>query len=259
MKINQKESFALAIGGRDLARGKPGALLRATSAAARRSDSSSCRDCGLAIGQCGCGGGSLMAMAPDSSAPGNGLGYSANPSGLPPCTPGCYPRSACDRFGNFRQQSFSEAMRNTNWNGRRPYADPRLDAIEMDTLLSPPTTVAAGATVNIEVTPISGTFVAFYWEIVAVDPATQVQQVDWRAGQPRIEGCPVACGTGDEMALAQLVQKVPEACCGNPLVAYLDRASEDTPLQIPFTNNQAAGDLLVQVRLRGFCCSTRIC
>jgi len=183
----------------------------------------------------------------------------ANPGDIPPCNPGCYPRSACDiRSGFFRYTTYAEQLRNSRMR-KAPWSDPYYDSIYMDTLLSAITTVAAGASVDIPVTPTAGTFAAFYYEIVAVDPTTGVAQVDWTAGQPRVEGCPVPCGTGDQEALSQFVQKVPEACCGNPLAAWLDEERAGTPLLVPFTNTQAAGDLSVQIRLRGYCCNNRIC
>jgi hypothetical protein len=229
---------------------------------------------GIVIAQCGCGGGMAQSMMVDSSAPGgNGGGFGsyglggggnlvANPPGVtPPCDPwaGCYPRSICDmRTMRFKSNSWAEMLRASRM-ARQPYQDPYYDSIWMDTILSPITTVAAGVTVDIPLQPTAGTFALFYYEIIAVDPTTQVQQVDWRSRRPRIEGCPVPCSTGDQDELAQLTMKVPESCCGIPLVAWVDEESRNTPLLTSVTNNQAAGDLLFQVKGRGYCCNERIC
>jgi hypothetical protein len=225
----------------------------------------SCGDCGLQVGACGCNGSAPTMYASSGVPNGAPLGGTvvANPGGgdiyIPPPGAGCFPQRMCDRDGRFAYQTYREIMRRESRMKRAPYADPWLDLVEMDTLYSAPTTIAAGATTNVEVQPTAGTFAVYYWDIVVVDPTTQVQQVDWRAGQPRIEGCPIPCVGTDQPALAQFVMKVPENCCGQPLVAWIDRASEDLPLQIPVTNNQASGDILAQVRVRGYCCSTRIC
>ncbi len=262
------EQHEIAIGGRVLQRGQ---VLRQNQqrTQARVQVAGGCQngDC-IAIGQCSCAGGPTLFASSGVPIPGGGMNgagdYVANPpggpgnGGFPTCTPGCYPRSACDPDGRFMFDSYSQQLRRSRMR-KLPYTDPYFDSIWMDTIYSAVTTVAAGASVDIPLQPTAGTFALFYWDIVAVDPTTQVSQVDWRAGQPRVEGCPVPCGSGDVEALSQFVQKVPEACCGLPLIAWLDRPSEDTPLNVPFTNNQAAGDLLVQVRGRGYCCSTRIC
>lgn len=248
---------SIVIGNRSLRRG---AMLQGGNfgkSAPRVNIGAACGECGVAIGQCSC---SAMPTAAAYAPP------SDLPSNLPPNiytpAPGCFPAAACDSRGMFRTSTFSEALRNSRMR-QAPYVDPAYDSMFMDTIVSDlaaaSSTVAAGASGTVELLPVAGTFALFYWEIVAVDPTTQVQQVDWRAGTPRVEGCPVPCGAGDRMMLPAFIQKVPEACCGQPLVAWLDRPSEDTPLQVPVQNNQAAGDLLFQVRGRGYCCSTRIC
>lgn len=221
---------------------------------------------GIVIAQCGCGGGMPVSYTSgvDSSAPVNpgfsgAGGFVANPPGIGDPWPGCFPRSLCDaRTMAFKSKSWAEMLRNSRM-ARCPYQDPYYDSIWMDTLLSDITTVAAGARVDIPLQPTAGTFALFYYEIIAVDPTTQVQQVDWRSRRPRIEGCPVPCSTGDQDELAQFTMKVPEACCGVPLVAWIDEESRNTPLLTNVINNQAAGDLLFQVKGRGYCCNERIC
>jgi hypothetical protein len=254
------EQHEIAIGDRQRQRGR---VLREAAQNRVTIAGNSCDQCGVAIGQCACNGAGARSFASTGVPlpPTGSDSYTANPPGggggrdIPGewlCRPGCYSRDATP-FGMRKALLEASRMRRT------PYCDPQMDAIEMDTLVSAVTTVAAGVTVDIEVSPVSGTFAAFYYEIVAVDPTTQVSQVDWRAGTPRIEGCPVPCQTNTEPMLSQFVQKVPEACCGQPGIFWLDKRSEDSPLLVPFTNNQAAGDLDVQIRLRGYCCSTKVC
>lgn len=255
--IVKPQQFKISIGNRQLARGQAmvGQRAQATVRIA------SCGTCGVQIGDCNCNRGgatSYTSTGAGGSTPGGGGNFTSNPGSPPPCDPGCYPRSACNADGSFAYASYAERLRQSSMH-KCPHEDPRWDDMHMQRLLSEPTTVAAGVTADVEVSPVAGTFAAFYWGILAVDPATQVEQVDWRAGTPRIEGCPVPCGSGITNSLAQLVMRVPEACCGHPFVAWLDRRAEDTPLLVSVTNNQAAGDLLFQVELRGYCCSTRIC
>lgn len=208
---------------------------------------------GVVIAQCGCGGGSQAFAAATAAGRAGGSGIIPDPMS------GCYPRSLCDgRTGQLRSDNWGAMVRGSRMQ-QAPYVDPYYDSVWMDDIWSTPTLVTAGTTVNLTMAPTAGTFALFYYDIVAVDPTTQIAQVDWRAARPRIESCPVPCSTGTNPALAQFVMKVPEACCGKPLVAWLDEVSRNTPLVIPFTNNQAAGDLLVQVGGRGYCCNERIC
>lgn len=264
------EQHSIVIGNRNLQRG---AMLR--GAAAQRPQSqvtiAACGECGkpgqrrqdgVVIAQCSCGTGAARAFAaaPPSSVPTPGGmpgNYSANP--FPDPMPGCYPRSLCDPRTNVLQSSNFASMLRASRMQQAPYVDPWYDWVWMDEILSDVTTVGAGLTVNVELQPEAGTFALFYYDIIAVDPTTQVQQVDWRAARPRIEGCPVPCSSGTTAALSQLIMKVPEGCCGQPLVAWIDEESRNTPLITPVTNNQAAGDLSVQIRGRGYCCNLRIC
>jgi hypothetical protein len=212
---------------------------------------------GIVIAQCGCNGGAARAFATSAGAAGGPGSLVANP--YPDPMPGCYPRSLCDaRSMRLKSESWAEMLRRSRME-QMPYEDPYYDSVWMDEIFSAVTTVTAGSTVNIELQPDAGTFALFYYEVIAVDPTTQVQQVDWRAARPRVEGCPVPCSSGDVAALAQFVMKVPEGCAGRPLVAWLDERSKDVPLSMPFTNNQGAGDLSVQLHGIGYCCNERIC
>lgn len=265
-----------------------GGLLRDTAArqnmiaAAKKEADNECGQCRLAIGQCSCNGGAqrqgtvmLAVQQPTTGVAGDRFPGVLIPGGavnsgqgalvadaggwvvVPPVGPGGYPKSLCDSFGV--PTGWSRAMREVMMMGKQePYVDSAYDWANMDTLYSDITTVGPGATVTIPTSPEIGTFAAFYYNVLAVDPTTQVQQVDWRVTRPSVTGCPVPCSNPGPI-LAQFVQRVPEACCGIPLTAFMDERSRNVPLNTPFTNNQAAGDLLVQIEVRGYCCSSRIC
>lgn len=274
--IIASEQFKISIGQTARERRRANLLAAARQPAGARAESqvtiAACGSCGtpattdqrgIAVAQCGCSTNTLFNAVGPSSVPLNPSGAGslvANPMPTyPDPMPGAYPAALCDRrTGVLRSDSWSSMLRNSRM-ARLPYQDPYYDSVWMDEILSDRTTVAAGVSVDIELTPTAGTFALFYLEIVAVDPTTQVEQVDWTAARARVEGCPVPCSSGDTEALAQFVMKVPESCCGIPIVAWLDEESRNTPLIVPFTNRQAAGDLLVQLRGRGYCCNERIC
>lgn len=237
-----------------------------------------CTRTGIAIGSCGCGGGGgahggdrIIYVGPDGRviSPGMVVNNAAMPpvvaATLPPNVAGdwtvdqcpdrgCYPRSM---FNDGRPGAlFSRAMAEHHWRPE-PYTDPLYDEANMDPLYSDITIVAAGATVDILVSPEQGTFAAYYYNVVVTDPVTGVSQVDWVIGQPNVQGCPVACNVNGPI-LSQWVQKIPEACCGAKFRAFLDKESENSPLVIPFTN-ESLGDQRVQIRVKGYCCSTKVC
>lgn len=256
------------------------------------SDTEVCEDCGIAIGACGCGGGmatgsvtsrgstvmpagtvfggvqagvgvnraqaaaDARARAEQAAAEAAAAEAAAQASGdwtvgLQP-NPGCYPRGMHRTLDAFGVMLADQAGRPA------PYSDPIYDFCNMDSLYSDITDVAAGATVNITVEPNQGTFGAFYWDIVAVDDATGVEVNDWENDQPFVQGCPTPCDVNGPI-LAQFSQQTPEQCCGKPFRAFLDEESRNAPLNIPFTNNQGAGTMRVQVRVRGYCCSSKVC
>lgn len=142
-----------------------------------------------------------------------------------------------------------------------PHTDCSWDYTNMDTLYSNVTAIGAGLTVNVEVEPEAGCFFAFYWRVIVRDPTTGVASVDWAWSRPRVEGCPIAC---DDLArviasqFAPVADPLDQRCCGMPIRAFLQRPSEELPLQVPIINQSAAA-LDAQVEVRGFCCSTRIC
>lgn len=225
-----------------------------------------CGQCGIAIGQCACSGGPTKVMyvqgppptGAGSSVPNGGASGSLVADiapGWDDCEPtkGCYART-WDKAGS---DSWGGIIA-THAHRPAPYMDPTYDFANMDVLYSAIVTVAAGTTVDIPVSPNNGTFAGFYYNVVAVDPTTRVSQDDWSTGTPNVPGCPVACEPVGPR-LSQYSQRVPESCCGIPIRAFLDESFRNSPLNVPFTNNQDAGDLLVQVEVRGYCCSTKRC
>lgn len=231
--------------------------------------SARCVECGFRVGSCGCGGGVPSGRVPvvprTATGGGNGMAGSGNFQANPlptndggrdgwwnhcSCDPGCFPNG-------FDQGAYRSALRDVAPSA--PYADPMMDFVNMDTLYSDITTVAAAATVNVEVEPEAGCFLAFYYRIIVRTDADGMQQVDWTYRKPRVSGCPVACDNIDRNIMGQFAMSVPEACpCGIPLRAFLQRPSENLPLIVPVTNGGAAA-ITAQVEVRGFCCSTRIC
>jgi hypothetical protein len=167
------------------------------------------------------------------------------------CSPGCYPRECTASL-------YAVALREHAWR-KQPYTDPLYDYCNMSPIYSDFVDVEPGETVEIQISPRNGTMAAYYYTIVAVDPDTGVDTVDYTYRQPYVDGCPVPCSSGDQDILPKFGEHVPDACCGTPLTAWLDRRSEDVPLNIPVTNNQANGNIRFQVEVRGYCCSTRIC
>lgn len=261
---------------------------RAMMTRARTSAAEECTQCRLAIGQCSCNGGGattqqrvsvIAAVQPTTTvadsrfsgvvAPGgavnsgHGLSVEADGAGgwvvVPDVRPGGYPARLCDRMG--QPVGWGRAMREVMMRGyQEPYVDPGYDMANMDTLYSDIVTATPGVPITIPTSPEVGTFAAFYYSVVAVDPATQVSQVDWRITRPSVIGCPTPCANPGPI-LAQFVMRAQDnGCCpGIPMTAFLDERTRNVPLSTPFTNNQAAGDLLVQIEVRGYCCSDRIC
>jgi len=251
-------------------------MLAAESAAANE-----CTQCKLAIGQCGCNGGprmpgSMAASMPlmpstgiaDSRFPGVMAGVGVNEaaaSGLsaqgwtvvPPVARGGYPRTLCDQYG--QPVGWSRAMREVMAAGKmEPYQDPGYDFTNMDVIYSVPLDVLPGVSTNVDLSPEIGTFALFYYRIVALDPTTRVEQVDWEVSRPQVPGCPVPCSTSGQI-LSPFVRTSPENMCGIPLTAFLDERVRNVPLRTAFLNTQAAGNLTVQIEGRGYCCSERIC
>lgn len=261
------------------------AIRRAGLAALGRSSADGCETCGAVVGSCGCNGGGRVAQMRSSSIPrrppvGGSGSLVANPPSTPPMPPQpygtdvydpseswwgtCKPCAGCSprQFTDSRWRKMLSALRGAGGDlaGRRaPYLDHLADFTELDTLYSDPTTIGAGLTVNVEVQPEAGCFLAAYYRLVVRTPADGISSVDWTYRKPRIQGCPVPCDNLDRNIAAQFGMSVPEACpCGIPLLAWIQRPGDDLPLQIPITNN-TAGDLVAQVEVRGFCCDGRIC
>lgn len=226
--------------------------------------------CGAVVGGCGCTGGkvgqSTGVPTGNGFTPG-GMGYVANPSGPgrdpsddwwnncrlgAPCFPAGYTEA--------RWRKVLSQLRSEELAGRRaPYLDMVADYMELDTLYSDITTVAPTITANIPVQPEAGQFLVAYYRIIARTAGDGLQQFDYTTRKPRISGCPVPCDNLDRNIMSQFTTHTPETCpCGIPLLAWIQRAGEVIPLQVPVTNG-AAVDLTFQVEVRGFCCDQRIC
>jgi len=225
-----------------------------------------CDTCGYAVGSCGCNGGarSMATSGYNPPGPGQADDFVANPNGgggnggsgwwnKCDCSPGCHPKG-------FSESRWRKLLRELGMHDKRPpYCDQQADYQEMDTLLSPITTLPVGVLTNIVVQPEGGCFLVAYWRIVVRTAADGLQSVDWTYRKPRITGCPVPCDNLDRDTMAQFAMSVPEACpCGIPTLGYIQRQGEVLPLNIPVTNG-AGGELTGQVEVRGYCCDGRIC
>lgn len=211
---------------------------------------------GFRIGACGCNGAGVRGAAVAASV-GGAVAAAAPPArgwvGACSCDAPLFPRG-------FDQDAYRDALGKLN--PQEPYVDMLHDFMTMDVLYSNITTIApsaVGVVTNVNVLPEAGCFLAFYWRIIVRTDGDGLQQVDWRYRRPRIQGCPIECDNLDRDIMGQFAMSTPEACpCGIPLRAFIQRPSENLPLQVPVTNTGAA-DITAQVEVRGFCCSTRIC
>jgi len=246
---------------------------------------------GIAIGQCGCAGGGRVAVGAGPYTAGALMatpfptmpmpGAEANAAllraqraqaaadaaaaeaaaaaaaagdwtqGMKP-NPGCYPRGMQGNLNAFGQMLTGQSWR------PEPYQDSNYDFCNMDSLYSDIVLALPGVPISLEVAPNQGTFGAFYWDIVAIDDATGVEVSNWRIEQPAVRNCPTPCDVNGPI-LGQFAATTPDACCGKPIRAFLDEESKNAPLEVTFTNGQAAGNMRVQVRVRGYCCSTKVC
>jgi hypothetical protein len=209
---------------------------------------------GFRIGACGCNGvgtrGSAVAASVAGAVAGSAAQVAAGWQRGCSCDAPLFPRG-------FDQDAYRDAL--VKLDPQEPYVDMLHDFMTMDVLYSNIVTIAAGLTVNVPVLPEAGCFLAFYWRIIVRTPGDGLQQVDWTYQRPRIQGCPIECDNLDRNIMGQFAMSTPEACpCGIPLRAFIQRPSENLPLNTPVTNGGAA-DITAQVEARGFCCSTRIC
>lgn len=143
--------------------------------------------------------------------------------------------------------------------GYVPYADPDRDLREMDEIVTPLTTIAAGATVDIDLNPVQGWFDLFYIDLslsTAAGAVVPPEAITASAGQ--VVGCPLPdCDTGNRRA-GRFLQAIPGCCCGRPRRAIVQPVQNNAPYRTSVTNITAAA-IQVQIMARGFCQSTRIC
>jgi hypothetical protein len=139
-----------------------------------------------------------------------------------------------------------------------PYVDPAADCRNLDTIYSARFAGSAGGVEQtIEITPDRGSFLAVYYHIAVWVTATGVPDPNWSYRRPRVDECPVPCDDLDTAIQGVFAAKTTETCCcGVPFIGYLQRSSEDAPLEIPITIPELSTG---QIELRGFCCSTRLC
>ena len=244
---------------------------RPTSAAMALALSATCEDCGIAIGQgCDCNR-EPMTLPPTTARPmpplsperrawvdrGNADGMPADFCAGLRMPAGCYPQG----WQESPQRSFAEMLRGEIWarsRGVEPYCDPVHDYNMMDKLYAD-IEVAGGATEVLDIVAVQGQFAQFYYRIVAIVPATGVASVAWSFLRPTVANCPTACQNNTVQIPAQFANTLPSGCCGIPSIAFIDRASEDSPLQLSVTNLDPAIPLRVIYESSGYCCKRRYC
>lgn len=140
-----------------------------------------------------------------------------------------------------------------------PYVDAIRDCLFMNTVASPLTAVGIGATENVDVQPPSGWFDAYYIDVTAyIADGIAVGPNGFNMTIPTVVGCPTnACDTGLPINRA-FFDAADACCCGRPFRAIIPNAAQGTPLRTAVTNLGPAA-MTVQVVVRGFCHSTRIC
>ena len=131
-----------------------------------------------------------------------------------------------------------------------PYMDPQADAKNM-TLVVGEATIAAGATTEVQIQPTQGNFDGFYVEIYAVDAANPQSRQRVRVGRFSVGDCPGDCRT---ITVFSDVFEANQACCnGRPLRSSFGRVNNGDELRVDINNPNAAGSVLVQVVVRGYC------
>lgn len=182
-------------------------------------------------------------MTPDSSAPAT----------LPPA--GQYP-------ANFKPADWREYLAAGGPGGMFncvPYQDAIRDGLMMSMVQSDPTTIATGVTSNIDIQALNGWVDGYYLDIsarTAAGVALPPEAVSLTP--PRNVGCPVPACTRDVATSGRFFRSDQGCCLGKPYRSILTEQSNGTPLRAAVTNHTAA-DAIVQIVVRGFCISTRIC
>lgn len=197
------------------------------------------------VGDCGCGGGAGCVRG----APGGGV-YMPT---LPP--EGQFP-------ANFKQSdwdAYKAAGGPQGLYGCVPYQDAARDGLLMSMVQSDPTTIAAGVTTNIDVQALNGWVDGYYLDIsvrTAAGAALPPEAISLTP--PRNVGCPVPACTRDVATSGRFFRSDQGCCLGKPYRSILTEQANGTPLRAAVTNHTAA-DAIVQITVRGFCVSTRVC
>jgi hypothetical protein len=209
-------------------------------------------------GGCGCGGGGCNNCKPPSFPPGYipGGDKSGNPPSMPPGTAvPIAPGQGLPAVGYGTQVAFatvapSNGAPDTCGPPIPPYWDMVRDAMYM-TIVAGEATIAGGATTEVVIQPTQGWFDGFYVEIYAVDAANPQTRQRVRVGRFFVGDCPGDCRT---ISIFSDVFEANQACCnGRPLRARFSRAADGNDLRVEITNPNAAGNVIAQVLVRGYC------
>lgn len=140
-----------------------------------------------------------------------------------------------------------------------PYQDAVRDGLMMAMVQSDATLIAAGATANIDVQALNGWVDGYYLDISARTAAgAALPPESISLTPPRNVGCAVPACTRDVVTSSRFYRATEDCCLGRPFRSILTETQNGTPLRAAVTNHTAA-DAIVQIVVRGFCISTRVC
>lgn len=140
-----------------------------------------------------------------------------------------------------------------------PYEDAVRDGLMMSIVQSDPTTIAAGVTANVDIQALNGWVDGYYLDIsarTAAGAALPPEAISLTP--PRNVGCPVPACTRDVATSGRFFRSDQGCCLGKPYRSILTEQANGTPLRAAVTNHTAA-DAIIQIAVRGFCVSTRVC
>lgn len=133
----------------------------------------------------------------------------------------------------------------------KPYADVQADARCMVPVVGE-ATIAGGATTDVIVQPSKGCFEGFYIDIFAVDAANPQSPQRVRVHRMFVSDCPQDCRTIS--MFSDFFSSQNTGCClGKALRASFGREPNAENLHVEITNPNAAGSVLVQVVVWGYC------
>lgn len=215
-----------------------------------------CGGCGNGPAGCGC--------VPTGPVP--PVIYTPPPDGTPrapryPTPDILWPKSMRDIDGNPQTAYdwYAAQMAANGDYGCVPYVDAVRDCIMMLPVSSgTPVSVGAGASTLLTIGPTRGWLDSFYFDIVALNPATglSVDPASFRITPPRVSDCPQPADTTPQRGTFNAA--IDGCCCGRPLRAIIGRSIDNEAMTLTFTNDGIA-TVSVQAIVRGFPHARSLC